>query len=275
MYSDHKYAELLDLKITKGRFFSPEIASDKTNAVIINEAAARKLGLSNPLGKRFRKEYDGAEEGEYVTIIGVLDDFHFFSLHHQILPMIIRNLGNSGRGFYLSLKIQSKDLKGTIARIEKKWKAETNGQPFQYSFLDDDFNSLYKKEVKLTQIMGMFFILSIMVAGLGLFGLTSFLVEKRKKEIGIRKVLGSSSLGVFNILISHFITLVLIANIIAWPVAYYLMTRWLQNYAYHITIGLGIFIASLFVTFIITLLTVSTQTFKLSRANPVDSLRYE
>ena len=275
MYADHNYAKLLDLKIVKGRYFLPDISSDKTQAVVINEAAVNELGLTDPLGKRFLKEYDNAKKGEYVTIIGVLKDFHFHSLHHQIQPMIIRNLGNNSGGFYLSLKIQSDDLKGTIGKIEKKWKAATGDQPFEYSFLDEDFNKLYQKEIKLSKILGVFFILSILITGLGLFGLASFMVERRRKEIGIRKVLGSSNYGIFNNLISNFIKLVLISNIIAWPFAYYFMNKWLQGFAYRTNMGIGVFLLAAVVSFAIALFAVSFQTIKATSINPIDNLKYE
>ena len=159
--------------------------------------------------------------------------------------------------------------------IYKIQKAATGEQPFEYSFLDEDFNKLYQKEIKLSKILGVFFILSILIAGLGLFGLASFMVERRRKEIGIRKVLGSSSYGIFNILISNFIKLGLISNIIAWPFAYYFMKKRLQGFAYQTNMGIGVFLLAAVVSFAIALFAVSFQTIKATSINPIDNLKYE
>ncbi|NIM90225.1 MAG: FtsX-like permease family protein [Candidatus Aminicenantes bacterium] len=273
MSGDHDFVELLNLEMVAGRYFSKEIATDAT-AVVINEAAVKKLGLSDPIGKRFYKEFGGAKKGEFVTIIGVVKDFHFHSLHHEIYPMVIRPL-TGPQGNYTSVKIHPDNIKGTLSTIEKTWKKLSGGQPFEYSFIDDDFNSLYKKEQKTGEIFAMFSILAILIACLGLFGLASFTAEQRTKEIGIRKVLGASASGIIFLLCKEFTKWVLLANIIAWPIAYYAMKKWLQNFAYRINMGADVFIIPTLLALVIALVTISYQSIKASVANPADSLRYE
>ena len=273
MYSDHNYINLLDLKVVQGRFFSEDIASD-VNSVVINEAAVKKLRLENPIGKRFIKDFGDAKEGEFVTIIGILKDFHFMSMHHQIEPMLIRNLGGD-RGYYISVKLSTGHLNQTIKKIEKNWKQFSGNQPFVYSFLDEDFNALYQAEIKTGQILAVFFVLSIFISCLGLFGLSAFMAEQRTKEIGIRKVLGASISRVVFLLTRETGKWVLMGSLIAWPIAWFAMHRWLQNFAYRITIQWWFFILAGMLGLVIALLTVSYQAVRAARANPVDSLRYE
>jgi putative ABC transport system permease protein len=274
MYGDYDFVELLNLEMVTGRYFSKEIATDATSAVVINEAAVKKLGLADPIGKRFYKEYGGAKKGEFVAIIGVVKDFHFHSLHHEIHPMVIRPLTGM-RGSYTSIKIHPENIKGTLSTIEKTWKKFSGGQPFEYSFLDDDFNSLYKKEQKTGQIFAMFSILAILIACLGLFGLASFTAEQRTKEIGIRKVLGASASGIMFLLCKEFTKWVLLANIIAWPISYYAMNKWLQNFSFRISIGAEVFILPTLLVLVIAMVTISYQSIKAAVVNPIDSLRYE
>lgn len=273
MYGDYDFAKLLNLEMAGGRYFSKNIASD-ASAVVINETAVRELSLTDPIGKRFHKEFGGAKPGEFVTIIGVLKDYHFFSLHHKILPMVIRNL-NESMGSYTSIRIDPGKTRESLNLIEDTWKKFTGGQPFEYSFLDEDFYNLYKKEQKTGQILLVFSILAIFIACLGLFGLISFTVEQRTREIGIRKVLGASVSGITALLSKETTKWVLFANIIAWPAAYFAMDKWLQNFAYRINIGIETFILSGSLALIIALLTVSYQSVKASAANPVDALKYE
>ncbi len=273
MYGDYEFAKLLDLKIVAGRYFSPEIASDE-NAVVINETAVKKLGLTNPIGKRFHKEFGGAKKGEFVTIIGVIKDIHFHSLHNAIEPMIIRNLvGN--RGWLVSVKIRPKNINETINVVENTWKKFTGDQPFEYSFLDDDFNNLYQKEQKTGQIFLTFAMLAIFIACLGLLGLASFTSERRTKEIGIRKAVGATITNILVLLTNRLVKWIIIANLIAWPIAYYAMNKWLQNFAYRIDISIWPFLLAGLAALVIALLTVSWQAIRAATANPVEALRYE
>jgi putative ABC transport system permease protein len=273
MSGDYDFAKLLDLEIMAGRYFSSEVASDK-NAVVINEAAVKKLGLTNPIGKRFHKEFGGAKKGEFVTIIGVIKDIHFQSLYYPIMPMIIRNLVDNG-GWLVSVKIRPENINKTINVVENTWKKFTGDQPFEYSFLDDDINNLYQKEQKTGQIFLTFAMLAISIACLGLFGLASFTSERRTKEIGIRKALGATITNILMLLTNKFVKWVAIANILAWPIAYYAMNKWLQNFAYRIDMSWWMFVLAGAIALTIALLTVSWQAIRAATANPVESLRYE
>jgi putative ABC transport system permease protein len=273
MYADHHFAELLGLEIVDGRFFSDKIASD-VSSVVINETAVSRLGLKDPVGKRFHKEYGGAKEGEFTTIIGVVKDIHFHSLHDEITPMALRYREGT-RGFYTSLKLKTGNIQETIKFVGNTWKKFSLGQPFEYSFLDEDFDNLYRGEKKTGQILFLFASLSIFVACLGIFGLASFFTEQRTKEIGIRKVLGASGSGIVLLLSKEFTKWIFVTNIFAWPIAYFAMNKWLQNFAYRTNIGPWIFVLSGLLVFVIALVTVSYQSIKAALSNPVDSLRYE
>ncbi len=212
-------------------------------------------------------------QSRFYTIVGVLKDFHYESLHQQIRPLAI--FLNSGQTAYLPVRIRPNDISKTISFIEDQWKKIVPGKPFEYFFLDEDFNKLYQSEQKTGQIFTTFSVLAIFIACLGLFGLTAFTVERRIKEIGIRKVLGASISTIVFLISKEFLKWVLIANLIAWPVAYYFMNNWLENFAYKTDITLWVFIFSGIIALIIALLTVSSQTIKAATANPVKSLRYE
>ncbi|MFC1492919.1 ABC transporter permease [candidate division KSB1 bacterium] len=273
MYGDHEFADLIDLEIVEGRFFSKEIASDE-NAVVINETAVNQLGLSEPLGKRFRKEFGNYREGDYVTIIGVVKDINFQSLHNEINPMIIRNI-RGNRGDYISLKVDPENTGEILSYVEDKWRTFTGNQPFEYSFLDDDLNELYKSEHKMGYTFVVFAVIAICIACLGLFGLISYSSEQRTKEIGIRKALGARITTIVYLLSKEIAVLVVISSLAASPIAYYVMHKWLQNFAFRISVDPLIFFLTAVLVLGIALLTVSYQAVKAARANPVKSLRYE
>jgi putative ABC transport system permease protein len=275
MYADSHLLELLNIELSKGRYFSQDIPSDALSAVVINEAAVKELGLEDPLGTRFVKDYLGAKEGEFVTVIGVVKDFNFISLHHKIHPMVIRPAPPGLAGRFISIKIRPENIKETLAFIENIWKAQSGGLPFEYSFLADDLDSLYRVEQKTGQLFTLFSFLAVLIASLGLFGLASYTAEQRTKEIGIRKVLGASISGVVVLLDKEYTKLVLLANLIAWPLAYFMMHRWLQNFAFRANLGFGLFLLSSLIVLLIALLSVSFHSLKAALSNPVDSLRYE
>ncbi len=206
-------------------------------------------------------------------VIGVVKDFHFRPLHQPIEPAALYIYPKLFQ--YISVRISPIDVSRSLDFLKTKWQALVPGQTFQYSFLDEDFDRLYRAEMRLSQIFTVVTFLAIFIACLGLFGLAAFEVLQRTKEMGIRKVLGASAAGIVLLLSKEFTKWVLLANIIAWPVAYYAMIRWLQNFAYRIHIEPWILILSAAVAFIVALLTVSYQAVKVSFANPADTLRYE
>ncbi len=272
MGTDYDFAKTLKLKIAEGRYFSRENTTD-TLAVVLNESAVKLMGIKDPVGKRIIYPGRNPQENVPYKIIGVLKDFHYESLHQKIRPLGI--LLNRGQTAFLPVRIKGTDVPGAISFIEQEWKKFVPNKPFEYFFLDDDFNKLYNSEQKTGEIFTVFSVLAIFIACLGLFGLAAFTAERRTKEIGIRKVLGASVPGIVILLSKEFTKWVLLANIIAWPIAYYFMKNWLQNFAYRIDPGLGTFILSAIIALFIALITVSVQAIKVAVANPVHALRSE
>ncbi|MDH5468265.1 MAG: ABC transporter permease, partial [Candidatus Aminicenantes bacterium] len=273
LLADFDYLDTLQMEVVSGRYFSQDRPADR-NSVIINETAAKALGLENPVGKRVIRGALTPGKDEVFSVIGVVKDFHFESLHREIRPLAMYILSDE-EGRYISVRTRPEAVNQTLAFLENKWKAFVPGQPFEYFFLDDDFDRLYKAEKKIGQLFTSFSVLAILVACLGLFGLASFTAEQRTKEIGIRKVLGASVSNIVVLLTREFSKWVLLANLIAWPVAYFAMHRWLQNFAYRISIGVWMFFLAASLALAIALVTVSYQAVKVALVNPAKSLRYE
>jgi putative ABC transport system permease protein len=267
---DSDFISTMDIKLVSGKNFSPQFTTDQSDLIIVNETAARQWGWEDPIGKTIQVLDDRPITK---TIIGVVRDFHVETLHKKIEPVFFEFAPASSR--YISIKIGPDNIPDTIRYIEKTLKQIDPMLPFDYTFLDENFDRKYKAEEKLNKIFTYFTLLAIFIACLGLFGLASFTAEQRTKEIGIRKALGATISGIILLLSKEFTKWVLMANIIAWPIAYVAMNHWLQNFAYRINIGLGIFILAALLAFVIALLTVGYQALKAARANPVDSLRYE
>jgi len=270
-FVDYDFIDNFNIEIVAGRKFSKEFSTDLKEAFIINEAAVRKWGFSSPgevLGKRLRSGLD--IEG---TIIGVTKDYHISSFHDEIEPLVM--ICDPEYFWTTAVKIKSDNVPATLAFIEKTWTKFNPEYPFTFSFLDEDINRLYAGEEQTARIIRSFSVIAIFIACLGLFGLAAFTVEKRTKEIGIRKALGASVSNLIVMLSSEFTKWVLVANIIAWPVAYYAMSKWLQAFAYRINIGLVPFVIAAALAFFIALLTVSYQAIRAAVANPVDALKYE
>ena len=254
----------------EGRNFDPHISSDIENAVIINQTAAKLLGWDSPIGKNIQID---RKEG-ICTIIGVVKDFNIESLKRTIRPYVFYFMPE--HYYKLNLKIKPDDVEGTMAFIQRKWSEfAPKEEIFTYAFLDQTFKALYSEENRIGKIIRLTTILTFVIAGLGLFGLSAFTVERRYKEIGIRKVLGASISSVIVMLSKGITHCVLLANLIALPVAYFVMNRWLQNFSYRASLNVWIFILSGLTALVIALLTVSYQTIKAARANPVESLKYE
>lgn len=266
---DYDFLETLELEMLEGRFFSREFSTDVTNYVL-NEAAVKTLGWQQPTGKMFSV---WRREGK---VIGIVNDFHFSSLHNKILPLILR-IEPEHRFLYdvVMIRLNSDDIPGTISYIEKTYKQFDPQFPFVYSFLDERIDRFYRTEHKLFQIFNYFSFLAVFIACLGVFGMLSYTIQNRTKEIGIRKVLGANVAGIIKLISKDFIKCVLLANIIAWPVAYWAMNNWLQSFAYRANLDLKIFVLSAMITLGMAMITVGYRAIKAATTNPADSLRYE
>jgi putative ABC transport system permease protein len=267
---DSDFIATMKIKLVSGRNFSLQFSTDQSDLIIVNETAAQQWGWDDPIGKTIQVLDDRPITK---TIIGVVRDFHVESLHNKIEPVFFEYMPASSR--YISIKIRPDNIPDTIHYIEKTLNHIDPMLPIDYTFLDESFDRKYKAEEKLNKIFTYFTLLAIFIACLGLFGLASFTAEQRTKEIGIRKALGAKISGIILLLSKEFTKWVLVANIIAWPIAYLAMNRWLQNFAYRINIGIGTFILAALMALVIALLTVGYQAIKAARANPVESLRYE
>ena len=232
--------------------------------------------MDDPIGKRIYYKVDyRSRDWKGATIVGVVKDYHFLSLHQTISPLMLRFYSNEMTGNNISVKIANQQIPKTIEFLKKKYEHIFPQQDFNYRFLDEDFHHMYREERKTSKVMFYLAVLATLIAFLGLYGLASFSTRQRTKEIGIRKALGASAATIVSKLIWEFLKLMIIANILAWPVAYIVMRYWLHNFPYRIEINLGVFLIGGGLAFFIATLTVSYQAIKAANANPVDSLRYE
>lgn len=268
MYVDENFLPTLGIALNTGRNFSFEFATD-TSAVILNEAAAKLFDWNEPIGQFLTQPGDSLWRA---NVIGVVQDFHFESLHKQIQPLVILYQPSFQ---YLSIRVRPENIAATVQAVETLWHEFAPQQPFEFAFLDQDFDAQYRAEERTGKIFGIFAVLAILIACLGQFGLASFTIQKRTKEIGVRKVLGASATSIVSLLSKEFVKLVVIAMLIASPLAYYVMNRWLQDFAYRIDIGVLTFVLAGSVALVIALLTVSLQSLRAAMANPVEALRYE
>lgn len=269
---DPDYAKVLGFKFVSGRNFSRQMPSDWNRSFILNETAAQMIGWTpkSAIGQKLKTYYH--PNGQ---VIGVVKDFNFKSLQQNVEPVVM--LMDTSAKYYntVALKISSADIPGTINYLESTWKQFSPDLPFEYHFLDQSFEQLYRSEERLSEIFGAFALLAILIACMGLFSLVSYVVQQRTKEVGIRKVLGASVPQVVNLIIKDFIKLVLIGSVIAWLPVYYFMTNWLNSFAYRINISLLIFVYSGLIALVIALATVSIHSIKAATANPIKSIRYE
>ena len=267
-WTDYDFKKTYDLELMEGMWFSRDM-SRIWEKVIINDAAAKALGYEPPyVGKTI-----GIVGGHTINVIGVVKDYHYESLHKPINPLIIafQNMDRT----YISVRISPVNINETIKYIEDTWHEYIPYKPFEYYFFDENYQNLYNTEKRIGKLFTAFSILAIFIACLGLFGLAAFTTERRTKEIGIRKAIGASSSAIIMLLIKEFIKWVAIANIIAWPVAYFTMSSWLNNYSYRTAINLLPFIIAGMLSLTIASLTVGFHSLKASLANPADTLHYE
>jgi putative ABC transport system permease protein len=260
---DFNYIETLGFTLSEGRTFSKEFGSD-SSAIMLNETAVKKLGLADPVGKMINDR----------LIIGVIKDFHLHSFHKAIMPMIIDIMLMKYAGEVV-VRIKPDNISTTMNFIEDKWKEFAPDVPFDYSFFDDALEELYSEEQRFGKIISLFTLLAVFIASIGLFGLSLFIGEQRVKEIGIRKVFGSSVSRIVKLILEEYLLMVLIANLIAWPVAYFIMNKWLQNFTYHAKIDFWLYIGAAVLSMFIVLMTMSFQTIKAAQTNPAETLKYE
>ena len=270
---DEDYIETLGMEMTLGRSFSREFPNDTTK-ILINEVAAGQLGFENPIGQ-FMSTYGGSQENptsDVFQIVGVVKNFHYQSLRDRIDPLIF--MLDDARG-YISFRIKTEDISSTIAHLRSTWDEFSAGQPFEYTFLDQEFNLLYENEEQISEIFGVFAFLSIFIACLGLYALAAFTAEQRTKEIGIRKVLGATIMSIITLLSKEFSRLVIISFILAVPVAYYFMSQWLADFEYRTVVKWQTFIIAGVVAFLVASLTMGSQSYQAARVNPARSLKDE
>ena len=273
---DEKYLKTFLLEMKEGRFFSEEMSTDQTDAAVLNETAAKAMGFDSPIGRPIslrKMSSQGVIEETTYTVIGVMKDFHQNSLHRPIDPIIFINEGAMYPS--LNVRIRPENVGETIKFLENTWKSFVPNRPFTYNFLDEKINGFYKQEVKIKSVLGLFTILALFTACLGLSGLASFIAEKRTKEIGIRKVLGATVKELILIQTREFVIWVFIANTIAWPLAYYASAQWLQGFAYRIRLDLEPAVLAAFFSLSIALLSVMYKAVRAAHTNPADSLKYE
>jgi len=263
---DYDFLNTMGLEISKGRNFSGKYVTDR-NAYLVNETLVKKMNWEDPIGKKI------ARGGDH-EIIGVVKDFHFATLYEEIAPLIFTMKPYMGFD-YITVKLGNEGIASTLKSIEKKWRAIAPNEPFDYLFLDDEFKRVYRPELRFSKLLFYFTILAIGIACMGLFGLASFITEQRTKEVGIRKAMGATSIKVVSLFSKDFTRWVLISNLFAWPVAFYFLNKWLQNFAYRIQFPFWIFLVTSAVALLIAFLTVSYQSFRAANINPAESLRHE
>jgi putative ABC transport system permease protein len=271
MVADQDFIPTMDMKMAAGRNFSLDY--DDSLSMVVNEEMLQLLKWDDAVGKKISLQ-SGPNPTDLTayTVVGVVKDFHFATVRHKLEPMfMLYNANNSA----LSIKVKAGHMDETLAVIEETWKKVNPGTTFDYAFLDEQFANLYRNEQAFASMFTHFTLLAIVIAGLGLFALSAFTADQRKKEIGIRKVLGAGNATILFNLSSEFIQLVLVAFVIASAVAYYIMSKWLQDFQYSIKLGAGIFLVTGLVSVAIALITVSFQALKAAWSNPVDSLRNE
>jgi len=269
---DHDFLKVYDIDIKKGRDFSRSYSTDEQYGFIINQELADELELTEPIGTSFG--FSWLHEDSLGTIVGITDNFNFNSLHHSVNTLCLHI--NPHWGFTeISVKVKPEDLGSTLAQLEETWNKLISDRPFEYEFLDEHFEELYRADQQLSSIISIIAVLAIIIACMGLFGLAAIVTEKRLKEIGIRKVLGAPVSQLLVLISRNFAILVGISILLAVPVSYLLVSNWLQNFAFRITVDGWVFMIAGLVSFLIAMFTISFQTIKAARVNPVDLIRNE
>ena len=272
MFSDENFAEVLELEVIDGRFFDKQHPTDSTASFVVNQSFVDAFGLNPAIGKRIRFPYEGESYGQ---IIGVVKDFHYNSLEREVNPAVISMRDDIGWLGKVAVKFDSKDVASVLSGIENFWKDFEPIHPFKYTFLDDHFVAQYDRYLRLQKTIFYASIISILVALLGLFGLASFMAEQRTKEISIRKILGASVQQLVYLLVNSLLRLVLVAGLLSFPIAFYFANKWLQNFAFKISLGPVLFVFVLVGILLLALLTVGVKALVVAQDDPVKHLKQE
>jgi putative ABC transport system permease protein len=271
LVGDHDLLSVLRVELAAGRMFSRDIASDTASAFLLNEEAARQLGWSEPLKGQIAMPAIGRAAG---PVIGVVKDFHFRSMREAIMPLLFfippPNWFSS-----FAIRVAPGRMDEAVAFLEKRFAEYDPAHPFRYIYFDEQFERLHAAEERMGELLTLVSVTAIALACLGLFGLAAFSAERRTKEIGVRKVLGATTTSLVSLLSTEFMKLVIVANVIAWPAGYLAMTAWLGEFAYRTEVTLWTFVVTGLLSILIAVATVASQSIRVARANPVNSLRYE
>jgi ABC-type antimicrobial peptide transport system permease subunit len=261
----------MGIEMKSGRTFSNSYSVDTPHdtmaSFLINEQMEKLMGMENVVGAQLRF-------GAVGPVVGVMKDFNFQSLHNKIEPLAI-SISDSKYWNYMYIRINPGNLQATMKQLEKAWNHIMPLYPFEYHFVDDDFDKTYRTEERMGALMNYFAVLAVLIACIGLFGLATYTVEQKTREVGIRKALGAPSLTIFHLFTREFLQLLLIAAIVSVPVAWFLFARFLQNYSYHTRLNAWIFIASALITLLVAMAAISYQTIRAIRTNPAETLKYE
>jgi putative ABC transport system permease protein len=260
---DYNFLKTMGISITEGRDFSEEFGSDMSKSVILNESAIKQLDITNPIGKMMGN----------TEIIGVIKDFNLHSIHTEIPPMMITMTDRYIE--QVAIRYKPGSLQGLLPFLEKEWKKAAPDRPFSYSTIEEVIENLYSSEKNLSTIVSIFALFTLLIAALGLLGLTLFVARSRTKEIGIKKVFGSSGKNIIYSFLKGNLGMVVVASLLSIPVTFYFMTRWLNNFSYRTTINCWVFAIAFAVALIVVLATVLIHSYRASRINPVEALRYE
>jgi len=271
---DYDFIDTYQMKLAEGRNFDKSFTTDR-DACIINESAAKEFGITDISKTRFILPTSESGDYKFLQVIGIVENFNFESLRNPIKPHIFLCKGDENLWGYITVKLSAQNYQNTITGIENKWRQFTSNDPMQYFFIDEDFEQMYKQEKQNAQLAVIFSILAIFIAALGLFGLTSFTVEQRTKEIGVRKAMGSSVTGIYFVISREIIVLVTVSALISWPLVYFIAKRWLENFYYRIDPGAFSFLIGLIIALGIALVTISFRILKAASINPAQSLKYE
>jgi putative ABC transport system permease protein len=267
---DYDFVKTLGIKIIKGRDFQQDMPSDTLTGVIVNETFVKRMGWAEPIGKKVEA---GDANALRARVIGVMQDYHQTGMYNNIESLLLASRSHDLNVVYI--KLSGNDMKPTMSYIETKWKEVFPGQPYTYTFLNERFNRQFEADEKRGLIFTLFTILAILIACLGLFGLASYMVEQRTKEIGIRKVFGANESTVLKLIARDFLILVIIGIVIATPSAYYFMNNWLKNYVYRTNISATLIMIAALLTILITFITISYKAYQAAAMNPANSLKTE